>query len=404
MRHSLIPAPHGNFTARIIPSMLLAALVLSTLQACVAVPARENDRMDALLAEAGLSHGKRPRMPSPGDIHHLTAEQQRDFLEYFHSEGLAAYPPHRRLFYYLQDRESGFEYRSDTLKASDALELNSGNCLTLAIKTTALARLAGLEVGWQLMNDGPVYDVSGPFVEKGVHVRTAVYGAGRTADQDDQMLGSSPVGSTIDYLRTGRPRFVMNLSYEEYVAMYYRNLAVESLRDGDDDLAHWYSVESLRYTADHPDALNTLAVINRQAGRHGLAERIYLYAIERADNKLTLLKNYRTLLASQGRDREARRVEQRLRAMPDGSPFRWYRVAQSAFDDGDFRRAIDYYRRALALAPYLHEAHMGIASASYQLGRPGEAREALRNALELTSRRSSRKVYEAKMAAYYTDN
>lgn len=90
--------------------------------------------------------------------------------------------------------------------------------------------------------------------------------------------------------------------------------------------------------------------------------------------------------------------------MGRGRRARWYRVAHSAFEDGDFRRVIEYYQRALMLAPYLHEAHMGIASSWYQLGRQEEAEQALRSALELTSRRSSRKVYEAKLAAYYADN
>lgn len=381
---------------------LFGLLLLIALPACTVMPAAQDRAIVPLLVQAGEYHGTRPHLPTPADVHHLTVQQQQHFLDYFHSSVREAVPPPDRLYSYLQRSETGFEYSNETLMASAAIALNSGNCLSLAIKTTALAQLVGLEVGWQLLSDAPVYDLRGPFVEKGVHVRSLIYNPVWEEGARWHDPGPYSIGITIDYLPTGRERFIKNIRYEDYLAMYYRNLAVESLRSGDSDLAWWYAMEALEYAVDHPDALNTLAVISRQQGRHDVAEEIYRYAISRADDKLTLLKNYRSLLASKGRLVDAARIEAQLEAIPDTSPFNWYQVANSAFDEQDYRRAIRYYQRALTLAPYLHEAYLGIATAWYQLGQQDRAEQALRQAIAQASRRSSRKAYETKLAAYYT--
>ncbi|WP_237132747.1 tetratricopeptide repeat protein [Pseudohongiella sp. O18] len=378
---------------------LLVALLL-VLQACAARPYGD---IDTLLADLADLHGSRPDIVTPDDVHYLTDQQKSEFLDYFNRLELSAYPAHQRLYFYMKDKESGFNYQTETLPAAETLETNSGNCLSLAIRTTALAQLVGLDVGWQLMSEAPVYDLTGPYVEKGVHVRSVVYSLEHSQSDGDDRLNPFNRGITIDYFRSGRERFVANLSYESYVALFYRNVAVEALRKGDVDLAYWNAVESLRFAPDHPDALNTLAVINRQQGRYDEAEQIYRYAISHADDKLTVLKNYRSLLAIMGREADARRIERQLMSMPDSSPFHWYQVAQSAMEEGDYPRAIEFFYKALEVAPYLHEAYAGIASANYQLGNIHSARLALTEAMEQASRRSAQRVYKSKMAAYYSD-
>src|SRR5690606_10408357 len=109
------------------------------------------------------------------------------------------------------------------------------------------------------------------------------------------------------------------------------------------------------------------------AGQLASAEAIYLYALEHASEKLSLLKNYHVLLVSSGRFADAQIIQSQLDSMDDPSPLNWFQLARSSFEAEEYRDSIRYYRRALALAPYMHEAHLGVARAYHALGETEQA-------------------------------
>jgi len=141
-----------------------------------------------------------------------------------------------------------------------------------------------------------------------------------------------------------------------------------------------------------------LAVVNRRVGDVATAEAIYRYGIEHAHDKLSLLKNYHALLVSSGRATEAAEIQSRLDRMDDPSPFNWLQLARESQAAGDWDAAIRYYHRALALAPYLHEAHLGLAQSYYGSGQLQRAERSLEDAAGFASRVSIRNLYEAKLA------
>jgi Tfp pilus assembly protein PilF len=346
---------------------------------------------------SGEGFGERPDIPGREAVHRLDEEQRRHFLRYLHSAGNAATPVHRRVYYYLEAVTSGFNYRGETFTASEALAANSGNCLSLAILTTALAELAGIEIGYELVDAPPVFEFNGSTVTKGIHVRSILYDPERVPAEESWML--STVGIKIDYFPSTREKFIRNLSEDGYLAMYYRNIAAEAIIAGDYAKAYWYSRESLQYTPDHSEALNMLAVVNGRVGNNDEAEKIFLYGIAHSEEKLSLLKNYRVLLSRVGRDAEAEKVQEQLNRMDDPSPFHWLQLARSAYADSEYSHAIDYFKRALELAPYLHEGHLGLAQAYYGAGRLRSAEASLEKALEEAYSASTRSLYEAKLEA-----
>ncbi|MEX2130246.1 MAG: tetratricopeptide repeat protein [Pseudohongiellaceae bacterium] len=356
---------------------------------------------EELLSASDALFTFRPQIPKPHEIHALNEEQQANFLQYFHDPVRAGLPDYRRVVSYLRLLTSNFNYRTDTFNAADTITTNSGNCLSLAILTTVLAQLVGVETGYQLMDSEPVFEFHGTLVEKGVHVRTLLLNSKRLA-QPANLRESR--GIAIDFFPTQRERFIRNMQAGEYVAMYYRNIAIEALGNNDLSKSYRYARESLQYHPRSSAALNTLAIVNRRAGHLETSEAIYRYAIQNADEKLTLLKNYRLLLVSAGRHAEAQLIDAQLQRMDDPSPFNWFHLARSAFEDGDFRRAIDYYNRALALAPYLHEAHAGLARSYFELGYSDRSKQELVAAIENAGRLSDRKYYKAKLASFLSEN
>lgn len=374
----------------------LVSIAIFSLSACTVFEQDTPQLPIVALTSLVSPFGPKPVMVSPQELHYINPAQAQDFLSYFESPAHAQTPGYLRLADYIVRRVESFEYNADTLTAEQVLQSNSGNCLSLAIMTTALARLVGVRMNYQLMDDEPVFEFNGSTVVKGVHVRSKLM---NSAWNQAKAPMNSPRGISIDYFPTGRARFISNLGEQDYYAMYYRNLAVESLQDNDFNSAYWLSMESLKYAPEHADALNMLAVIHRRIGRIEAAEQVYLYAIAQAEDKLALLKNYRLLLLSQNRLEEAQIIASRLASMEDPSPFNWYHLARDSYEEGAYERAISYYNKALELAPYLHEARLGIALCHYAMGRIDKADAALLAAIENANNNRSRQRYKEKLYA-----
>ncbi|MAY03486.1 MAG: hypothetical protein CMQ38_11005 [Gammaproteobacteria bacterium] len=338
--------------------------------------------------------GEKPAITALGDIHQLTQAQQDEFTDYFNAPANRDVDPHMRLANYLLNDTDNFLYESRTYTASEALAMNRGNCMSLAVVTTALARLAELEIEYQLIDSTPVYEVKDSVANKGVHIRSLIY-------KPDDMSDTRRSGIQIDYFPSENGRFVGNVNFDQYVALYYRNIAARAISEEDYNLAYWYTRESMIYDALSPDALNMLAVTYKRIGELEKAEEIYRYGISQAEEKLTLLKNYHILLTESGREEEAEAVNNRLASMHDPSPVHWFNVARYSYNEEDFDDAIVYYNRAIEIAPYLHEAHLGIALSYYRLGRIEQAEQAFNRAINNVNDVVTRDRYESKLQALH---
>jgi Tfp pilus assembly protein PilF len=333
---------------------------------------------------------------TPAELHTLTPAQLADFRSWMEDPDAHRVSRHQRLFDYLQLITSDFTYYGETTSASEALLQRNGNCMSLAVLTTALAEAAGIEIGYQLMEDAPVFEYEGSLVVKGVHLRTILYDPSWTPPVFKSMFLVRP-GLQVDYFPSQRERFVANATRERYLAMFYQNVAVEALEAGDLGKAYHNALAALEYDRDSAAAINTLAIAHRRAGALDRAEALYLYGIERADDKLSLLKNYQALLDFEGRQADARNIANRLENMDDPSPYNWLHLAQSAESEGDFESAARYYRRAIAKAPYLHKAHLGLALANYQQGKLDDAHLAMQDAVNRVMKPATSRLYETKL-------
>ncbi len=370
------------------------------LQSCAQLelpPKQPLFKLSALTLENTGTFSDRPDILTPEQIHQLSQQQIDRFLTYMRDPRNQHIPQHRRLSSFLENETKAFVYEKNTLIAEQAMALNAGNCLSLAILTTALAKVADLEIAYQLMDDIPVYELNGAVINKGVHIRTILYDPTWVELEGFRMI--SKPGVKIDYFPTKRQRFIANVNENEYWAMYYRNIAAQAIGDEDYNTAYWYAMESLKFAPNNSPAINMLAVINRRAGDLEKAEELYLFGIEHADEKLSLLKNYHVLLTASDRTEDAALIEKQLDSMNDPSPFNWFQLARSAYDDGEYSNAIRYYKKAIELAPYLHEAHLGIAQANYEMGRLHNAEIALKAALDNVYKVSTRNLYQAKLAS-----
>ncbi len=345
---------------------------------------------------------ERPAIVDSDEIYRLSPARQQAFLSYYHDAANRDIPGHERVVEYLKTEASAFDYSHETRTANEVFKLSGGNCLSLANTTTALARLVKVRVAYQYMDDLPLFEKQENTILRGTHVRSVLYrpvAPVGDAGNDKKLIRPTLSRVIVDYFPTGKSRYIRRISEAEFTAMYYRNLATDALAKEDYSRAYWFTKESMIHAADHPHAINMLAILYRRSGDEQTAEQIYLYGIEKFDEKLSLLKNYRALLNNQGRTTEADEITQRIAKYKDADPFEWWLLAEDAYQEGNYSDALTHYKKSVEIAPYLHEGHFGMAKTYYQLGRLDSAEVAMVSAVKNASRKQFRKLYEAKLLA-----
>jgi Tfp pilus assembly protein PilF len=336
-------------------------------------------------------------VPSPNLLFALDPAQQAAFLRAFHDPALADVPPHQRLAAYIEQRLWQFRYDGATRTAGDALAAGEGNCLSLALVTTALARLAGVEVGYQRMRDEPVFERQGRVVLAADHVRTLLFDPGYRAGPGDVVVQEPHI--VVDYFPDRRRRPGGRVTEHAVQSMYYVNLAGEAMAGERHREAYWLLRAALAQDPASAGALNSLAVLHRRVGNDAVVEAVYRHALRLHDDDLNLLGNYRALLAGQGRMGEVAELDRRLAALPVRNPYDLLERGDHAFRQQRPQLALEYYRQALERAPYLHEAYWRQAVVYAALGEPVRAEALLMTAAAEAGRPRDRRLYEAKAMA-----
>jgi Tfp pilus assembly protein PilF len=343
----------------------------------------------------------RPAIIGADEIYRLSKEQQNAFLKYYRDSDNQEVPGNERIVHYLSKKALTFVYNPATRTANEVFLFTGGNCLSLANATTALARLVNVRVAYQYMEDLPIFEKMDDIIFRGAHVRSVLSFPTSHLDEytskGTTILNPNPSRVIVDYFANGKSRYISKISEQEFTAMYYRNLAADAMAEENYSRTYWLIEESFIHAPDHPDAVNMLAILYRRTGDENNAELVYRYGINKSSEKLSLLKNYRTLLKRQGRMNEARGITQRIAKFKDADPFEWWSLAEGAYGEENYSDALMYYKKSVEIAPYLHEGYFGMAKTYYQLGRIDFAETAMASAVENASRKEFRNLYEVKL-------
>ena len=328
-------------------------------------------------------------------IFKLSTSQQQTFLRYYHDPKNDQQGGHLRLANFMQEIVSGFNFRGNTYTAFEAMDRLSGNCLSLAILTTALAKLVNIDVSYQKVNSAPIYTRYDHVMTLSSHVRTELHDPDFSKQKGLLYIFTPKI--IIDYFPQRGNVAGKAVSTEDFIAMYYQNKASDALLEQQLDSAYSLITQALRVSPFNPQSLNTLAVLFKYAGHKTSAERVYKYAVALNTDYLDLISNYIILLEMEGRLLEVQALRQKIDQLDDQNPYRWYDMANRYFQEGDFRRALKYYQRAVDIAPYLHEGYFYLAKTYHQLGKAQLSEIAIKKALEMSYLPEDRHLYQAKM-------
>ncbi len=324
----------------------------------------------------------------------LTQQQKQDFLKAFNSEQYSSKEPHKRIYQYLENHLTDFNYYSETLNAAESLTQNRGNCLSLAILTKTLADLTDVEIAYQLVETAPVFKKEGNIIVSSQHVRSVLFSPA-SEEPDAWLIIRGRI--YIDYFPTFNSHVLRKVDGAEFKSMYYTNKAAESMIQKDNSQAYWYLNEALKLKQNHSHAINMMALLHENVGYPDYAEKMYQFGIAHSQENLDLLNNYHSLLKSQQRIIEAKEIARQIGRKNDLNPYKWISLGNTSYNSREYEKAIRYYRKANKLAPYLHEGFAGIARSKIQLGNPDYAKKAINKALDNTRNNNTRKLYQAKL-------
>jgi len=324
-------------------------------------------------------------------------DEMRRYLTTHIGDQLRKKGPHQGLFDALYSQNQlKLEYDSvRTRNAQEAFAARSGNCLSLAIMTGALAKEMGINVRFQRVfveqdwsrNNG-IYFSSG-------HVNLTL---GKTLSEGPFRYGQSHL-LTIDFypLSENARQHAYAVNEDSIIAMYMNNRAAESLVAGEIDNAYWWAREAIQQDPNLLIAYNTLAVIYRHHKNLPEAEAVFNYVLAREPDNLQVMSNLAIVLNNQGRTEASLALALKVANKQPYPPFHFFNLGQAAMRDGNFKVAKDLFTKEVARAAHHGEFHFWLASAYIGLGEIREAQKHLVLANEYSATPKERALYLTKL-------
>ncbi len=344
-----------------------------------------------------INHELFQAMPVPDEssIFELTREQKNEFKAFYHTFRNDTDRPAEKVFQFLSKKLTGFTYRADTFNASQAFELNNGNCLSLAILTTSLAGLVDVKISCQEVTSAPVFFKNSQFILSSSHVRS------RLSDPDyingkGHNFSASGSEIVIDYFPMKNDYVGERVKYDEFVAKYYLNLTADALVAGDFNRAYSLLVKANQYSPDNISVINSFAILHRRMNDLKTARALYEHALVLEEGSVSTLTNYLIVLKQQGDKSEIIRVEKTLAAMDDPNPYVLIELGQKAMREGKLTLSENYFNNAISKAPYVHQAYLGLAQISYARGKVGSSERFMKQAIERTFDEQTLALYQQK--------
>lgn len=224
--------------------------------------------------------------------------------------------------------------------AQEVFQRRVANCLSYANLFIALAREAGLEANYQWVEVRPQWSRTSERVQVGLHVNVAV----RLRDGKRYMVDIDPLPSRdISESR--------ELTDAQGEALYYNNIAMSALAEGNTETAWLYVVRALQLSPGDAHLWANLGAVYRSSGQHREAERSYMQALELDFTEYSAMTNLAVLYGLEGREEERDYWLERVDTHRRSNPYYHAWLGDEVAAAGDWEAALVHYEQAVALSP-----------------------------------------------------
>jgi Flp pilus assembly protein TadD len=233
--------------------------------------------------------------------------------------------------------------RDASYSAAKTFAERKGNCLAYTNMFVALAREAGLNAKYQLVETQPTWDVESGFLVRYNHVNVLLEGL--------KSPGNHVSDITVDFnivrVADDVPRTTIGDAYAE--SMFYGNLAVEQLHKGDHRTAFSYLKRAVLTEPANSDAWNNLGALYSIKERPELGQLAYETAMSLSKRNATAISGLAKSLRQQGKHEQADQYETLAAKYQGKNPYYHFAVAEQAFRNDAFEIALHSVEQAISL-------------------------------------------------------
>jgi Flp pilus assembly protein TadD len=262
----------------------------------------------------------------------------------------------------------------ETLTAAEAFRSRSGNCLSFTNLFVAMAREAGLDAVYQIVEVPPSWDADSGFLIRYTHVNVLLRGL-RLDHQRNEVV-------TVDFnIVQPDPEHVRRAISDDYAAsLFYANLSVDRLRGNQPREAFAYLRRAIELAPHNADLWVNLGALYGSRGDFGGAVGAYEVALQVQPRNRAALSGLARGHAMLGNDDLAARYESQARDYLETNPYYHLAIAQSAYLRGDLDLALSSINRALSLERRSGRLHFVKGLIEERRGEADAARESFRHA------------------------
>jgi len=373
----------------------LSCLALACLLACAGPPQTARLPDAALLSGATLfGEALRPGELPQSNVLALDAEM-RAFVAARTGNASHAESRMRRLLRGMADEGLlNLDYElAATRSARQTFRARSGNCLSFTILFVALAREAGLDAGFQLLDIPPVWTGGTGTVWRSNHITAVVRNVRKSAHRQRSY--------TVDFNNTqfGGNHSARQVSDGYAIALYHSNLAAEALAQQKRRSAFAHLWQAVQSHPNVPGAWSNLGVLYARSGALRLAEACYLRALQSAPKERSAMLNLASLYERQGRGELAEYYRRRVRFHQRRNPYYHYWLAERALGEARVEDSLRAIRRAIRLQEDEHQFHSLAGVIHHRAGNPKAAQASFQKAAAHAGNEKLRRRYNLKRAA-----
>jgi len=231
----------------------------------------------------------------------------------------------------------------ETLTAAEAFRTRNGNCLSFTNLFVAMAREAGLDAVYQIVDVPPSFDADSGFLIRYTHINVLLKGLRLQNELNEVVV----VDFNVIQPDVDHPRHEVSDDYA--ASLYYANHAVERLRDGRAREAFAYLRRAIELAPENADLWVNLGALYGSRGDFPSAVEAYEVAIALDPRNRTALSGLARSHRNLGNLALAQDYETRARNYLESNPYYHLANAQAAYLRGDFDPALASINRALRL-------------------------------------------------------
>ena len=246
-----------------------------------------------------------------------------------------------------------------------------GNCLSATMLFVLLAREAGLDVSYQLVDVPPTWSDDSPdIIVVSSHVNALV----ETRTGRDYVVDFNDIGYD--------ERFEAREINDDYVlALFYNNLGAEALIRREPELSFRYFRAAIDADPEISNVWSNVGVLYARQALHAHAEAAYLQALVADPRNRTAQTNLVNLYEARGDHEAANLLRERVRRYQERNPYYHFAIAERAYAEQRFNEALTAVTRAVRLKPDEQEFHHLRGLVYRELGREPEAEKSFARAL-----------------------